>query len=949
MTVRFSWNDQVIEAREGDSIAAALAEAGLTIYGHSRQGRARGPYCGMGACQDCLVMVDGLRGFRACMTDIEDGMRVAPQADTEINSSFAESVPPAQEDLDTDLAVIGAGPAGLQAAIIAREGGLSVIVIDERGDSGGQYFKPRGPGYRGKQPPDDQHRRGTALRRRAAASGAVFRTKETVWDARAQDDGFELRANGPETRARIRARAVILATGAIERPAMVPGWTLPGVMAIGAAQTLVRRYGVAPGRRTLVAGHGPLGIQLGAELLRAGAKVAAVADRARLLSIGPLFRMAASAPRLTCDGAGYLFKLLMAGVPVLDGWQVVEVLGNTQAEGAKLRCLKTGNERDIEADAICISDGFAPQTELARLLGVPMQLDAATCAVSPQRDGDGSTAIPGLWIAGDAGGLGGAVLAETQGQMAAAAALRHLSRTAPDLSAAQRRTARARAFQKALWDLFGAPARTAASDETVICRCEEVTAGSVRAAIALGASDPGAVKRATRAGMGRCQGRYCTPPLLRLLVEAGRKQSPESLFAPQSPIRPLQLGQLADEKPEWGGHRESIPSGRPHRRSSAPLSRSRTDLAVIGAGVTGVSAALFAARRGADVVCLDRGRINGEASGGNAGSLHLQLLSWDFGDKAVAGGSPQLQTLPLQKESIALWTDLEESFGADFELRITGGLMVAESEEQIAFLEAKAAAEFRMGISTEVVGADRVREIVPEISHEIVAGAWCAGEGKINPLIATRVLAEEARSAGAEIEEQTPVTALSQEGREYLIETPRGTLTADRVLIAAGGWSAEVAKLLGVQIPVRGAPLQMLVTDAAPPMLPCLIAHADRHLTMKQVDSGNILIGGAWTAVTGQSGLPKVLPESVEGNAWVAVHTVPALACLSVIRSWAAMNIDIDGAPIIGPVPGHPRVTVAATANGYTLGPLMGREAADIALSGRTRQDIAAFSMDRFH
>ena len=154
--------------------------------------------------------------------------------------------------------------------------------------------------------------------------------------------------------------------------------------------------------------------------------------------------------------------------------------------------------------------------------------------------------------------------------------------------------------------------------------------------------------------------------------------------------------------------------------------------------------------------------------------------------------------------------------------------------------------------------------------------------------------------------------------------------------------------MLGARLPIRGAPLQMIVTDPAPPILPCLLAHADRHLTMKQTDAGTILIGGAWTAATGPSGQPQVLPRSLEGNLWVASHTIPALANLSAVRSWAAMNIDIDGAPLLGPVPGHPGVTVAATANGYTLGPLMGREAARIALTGRIRKDIAPFGMDRF-
>jgi hypothetical protein len=277
------------------------------------------------------------------------------------------------------------------------------------------------------------------------------------------------------------------------------------------------------------------------------------------------------------------------------------------------------------------------------------------------------------------------------------------------------RLRRARAFQSALWTLFDAPSRTLPEDKTILCRCEEVTAGAARAAIAAGAQDPGMLKRATRIGMGRCQGRTCLPVALRLLEEAGHATAPEALFAPQVPARPVPLGALRLEKPEWGGHRESAPGARPGRPPEAPLGRDRADLVIIGGGVTGVSAALFAARAGASVVCLDRGRINGEASGGNAGSLHLQLLSWDFGGKAVGDGSLQLRTLPLQQESIALWSALERQLDADFEMAVTGGLMVAENPDQIAFLEAKAEAEARVGIATEVIGAKRVRQIVPEI------------------------------------------------------------------------------------------------------------------------------------------------------------------------------------------------------------------------------------------
>jgi glycine/D-amino acid oxidase-like deaminating enzyme/bacterioferritin-associated ferredoxin len=951
MPLGFHWNGQLIEARSGDSIAAALTKAGILTFGTSRTGRKRGLFCGMGACQECLVTIDGNRSQRACMTEVRTNMRVEPQSDALPSALTACPIPPKTKTTDVDLAIIGAGPAGLNAALVAVEGGVSVCVIDERSETGGQYYKPRSTGYRGMTPGDAQHREGEKLRRRGRESGAIFRTGETVWFARAAENGteFELRTHGSDGQTRITARAVILASGAMERSPMIPGWTRPGVMSIGAAQTLVRRYGVAPGARVLVAGNGPLGLQLAVEMRRIGVDVVAVAERGRPRPSVALARAALTAPSLVRDGLVYRMRLLRDRVPVMTGWEAIEILGADTVAGARLRCIADGAVRDIEADTICIGDGFAPQSELARLLGVPIRLDPNTYVPLPEREANGRTQVSGLWIAGDAGGLGGAQLAEVQGRLAATEVLRHLGRDAVDVAADQRSAARARKFQSALWYLYDAPSRAAPGDTTILCRCEEVTAAQVRNAIADGANDPGAIKRATRLGMGRCQGRYCLPAVLGMLAEAGHPPVPEAIFAPQIPARPVPVAALSLEKPEWGGHVESSPSARPGRTARALLGENTTDLVIIGAGITGISAALYAARTGADVICLDRGAINGEASGGNAGSLHLQLLSWDFGGKAVSGGSPQLLTLPLQQESIALWSSLESELGADFEMKVTGGLMVAEDNAQIAFLEAKVAAEASVGINSEVIGPDRIRAMIPAISDSIVAGAWCAGEGKINPLAATAALARAARAEGARIEEMTSVTGIQSARDGYTIVTSHGAIQAKRILIAAGGWSAEIARLLGTDLPVRGAPLQMVITDPAPPLLPCLIAHADRHLTMKQTDAGTILIGGAWTAAIGSTGQPLVLPQSLEGNLWAASRTVPAIGNLSTIRSWAAMNIDIDGAPLIGPLPGFPGVTVAATANGYTLGPLMGRESATFALTGRTRADFSPFSTDRFN
>ncbi len=947
----FQFDGQACHAAPGDSIAAALAVAGHSTLGWRRNGTPRGVFCGMGVCHDCLVTVDGQRGARACMTTVRPGMMVEREDEIQLSTTTAPPSAVLPEAAEAEIVIIGSGPAGLSAALHAATAGASVLVVDEREAPGGQYFKPRSQGYRGAHPPDRQHRRGDALRARAMAAGARFVFGQTLWFARRAGDGFELRSLGASSGLTLRARAVILAAGAYERPAMVPGWTLPGVMTIGAAQTFARRYGVAPGTRVLIAGHGPLGLQLAGELAALGGDVVSLAERARPRPGLAMLSALATAPRTVAEGAAYRVAALRAKIPVLAGWELSEVTGNSQAEGAVLREIATGRTRRVDADIVAAGDGFAPQLELARLLGVPVAAgDPAVGQIRPVRDPDGRTPVDGVWIAGDAGGLGGAEIALSQGDLSAAGALEYLGRTNPlDRAATRARLGRAQRFQRALWSMYRAPDRPAPDGATMLCRCESVTAERARAAIASGATDPALLKRQTRVGMGRCQGRYCLPQVLRLLHQAGHPVSPEALFAPQIPARPVPLGALALEKPEWAGHRESTPAVRPARPLEAPLAVASVDLVVIGGGVTGISAALYAARAGASVVCLDRGRVNGEASGGNAGSLHLQLLSWDFGGKAVGDGSLQLRTLPLQQESIALWKELETELSADFEMAVTGGLMVAENPEQIAFLEAKAQAEARVGVRTDVIDAARVREIVPAISDAIVAAAWCPGEGKINPLAATPPLAQAARAAGAVIEEFAAVSAIQRDGAGYVVTTRRGQVRAPRILIAAGGWSTQVAAMLGTQLPIRGAPLQMVVTAPGPQLVPCLLAHADRHLTMKQTASGSVLIGGAWPAITGPSGQTEILPESLEGNLWVAARTVPQIGSFQVIRSWAAMNIDIDGAPLIGPVPGLEGVTIAATANGYTLGPLMGREAAAAALSGRVRQDIKAFSLARFN
>jgi len=498
--------------------------------------------------------------------------------------------------------------------------------------------------------------------------------------------------------------------------------------------------------------------------------------------------------------------------------------------------------------------------------------------------------------------------------------------------------------------MFAAPGLGCADADadTQICRCEAVTLATLRRTIAeKGVQDVATLKRLTRAGMGRCQGRYCAP-LLHGLVAGALPSSEADFLAPQAPLRPVPLASLAVEKPEWGGHRRALLPDRP-APGGKPLPVAEAEIVVIGAGIVGLSTALFLARAGCEVVVLERGKPNALASGGNAGSLHAQLLSFDHGDRAEMGGGPAARTLRLQAESIDLWQRLEHDLGADFEIKMTGGLMVAESERDLLFLKAKTEVERRHGIDCDMIGASELRRLEPALDERLIGAAFCRGEGKINPLIATQGILDAALVLGARLFGDTEVRAIHAQPSGYSVETQRGTIRARRVVNAAGAFAGRIGAMLGLKLPVHGAPLQMIVTEAASPVVAGLIAHADRHLTLKQAANGNMIIGGGWTAgLDPVHGHPRPLRESIEGNLWVAQNVLPLLRKLHVLRSWAAMNINIDGAPIIGEAPGLPGFFNAVTSNGYTLGPIMGLTTAELMIDGRAERNITPFLVERF-
>ncbi|MBK3734135.1 FAD-dependent oxidoreductase [Azospirillum brasilense] len=969
--IEITYDGERIPALAGETVAAALAAHGVAAYRHTRDGGRRGLYCGMGACFECLVTVDGKASQRACLTKVAEGqvVRSQPPAGTAADP-LAPLVPPPQgaapEERTPDLLVLGAGPAGLAAAEAAARRGAEVVVLDERPQSGGQYFKPLAPSHRADRPTDRQFRAGRALVDAARLAGATIVQEATVWGAHAPDEVVAVVA-GRETV--FRPRQLVIASGAYERPAPFAGWTLPGVMTTGAGQTLARAYRVAPGRRVVIAGNGPLNLQLACELVEGGVTVAAVLESAPRPSPAQwraLWTAVRSAPGLIGDGARYLLRLRRAGVPVLWSHGVVAAEGVERLEGVRYAPLgadgapRLAEAVSVPADALCLGYGFIPSTEIARALGCAHRLvDRHLGYLATETAEDGATSLPGVFAVGDGVDLGGSKVAQARGTLAGIAAAAQLGFADTDPEQGRRARTdlrRAEGFQAALWSIYQAPPPRldAVPDEAMLCRCEEVTFGQVRAEIAAGHDSLAALKRNTRLGMGRCQGRYCAATAALLLEQAtGRRRAAEQYLAPRLPAKPTPAGAFAFEKPEWGGHQRAITPNLARPLEDGPLPDQEAEILIVGGGVVGACLAYYLTQAGRDVLVVERGDTNLQASGANAGSLHVQLLSFDFGAKAEAGGGPAAATLALGPRSIALWRDLERACGVDFELAVTGGLMVADSPAGMDFLRAKAALERRYGVENAIIDAAELRRLAPALSHDLVGAEYAPQEGKINPLRATYAVLEQARRQGARFLRGVNVTGIAAapavEGGGWRVETPRCRIRAKRIINASGPWARETGRLVGIDVPVHSAPLQMIVTEPAPKLVSQLVAHADRHLSLKQAVTGGLIIGGAWTAVFDPARrFNTVSRSSIEGNLWVARHVLPQIAGLHVVRAWAAMNINIDGAPIIGPVPGLPGFFNTVTSNGYTLAPVVARMTADLLLDGRTDIDPTPFLLDRF-
>ena len=925
ITLRF--NGQPIAALAGETVAASLSAAGITTFRATLSGQPRGLYCGIGACFDCLVTIDGRIGRRACMEKAIDGMQVestpaaiAPLADPPSGTDAAERV--------CDLLVVGAGPAGLSAGIAAAEAGASVIVLDERDRPGGLFHKVLAPSHFDPTP-DLQFAEGAALTQRALRAGVETLQDAIVWGAFSPT---EIAAVVAGTAVTFRPRRLILASGAHERPTPLPGWTLPGVMTTGALQSLARAQRVSPAARVLIAGTGPLNLQLACELLAGGIEIAAVVEttpRPGLAAVPHAAAMLASSPALALQGLRYISTLRRAGVPLLWGSRLLALEGTGRVESARVQTPR--GERRIATPLVALNLGFQPETGLARALGAAHRyVPTGLGHLATITDERGRTSLPEVFAIGDGASLGGSRIALAMGRIAGHAAAGDLGLPTPT----EPRTAlsRHRRFQAALWSLFPPPDPDPIADTTIVCRCEEVTAGRLRGEIAAGLTSLPALKKATRAGMGRCQGRFCAATIAGLCPNA---PTADAFAFPRVPIKPVPAAALMFEAPEFEAPLLQNPIFQPPGpHPNLPNETRSADILVIGAGVVGLATAYYLAADGADVLIADRDEAGLAASTANAGSLHVQLIPYDYdpGNTPEDGG-PAAHTLPLGLQSVGLWQEIAALSGESLGIDTQGGLVLAEDEQTFEHLRGKVALERRYGIETHLIGANELRTRAPHLAPGLAGAVFCPAEGRIDPLRGTLALSRLAQSHGARLLKGAEILAISRSGPAWEVTTTRGIIRAGKIINCAGPWGAAIAAMVGLTLPVTGTVQQVIVTEPAPRLVDHLVACAGRHLSLKQQDSGGLLIGGGWFgSYDAADGRTRNLRQNLQGNLWVAGKVLPALKNLAILRAWTGINLAIDRAPLMGEaVPGFIN---ALTANGYTLGPVVGRLTAEHVLRG---------------
>lgn len=454
-----------------------------------------------------------------------------------------------------DCAIIGAGPAGLAAAVAARRHGLAVAVFDEQDEPGGQIYRSIETVARARRGRLDifgsDYSAGLPLVEQFRTSGAHYRPLTAVWRIDADGTVYFADQDGAGS---LEARAVVIATGAIERPVPIPGWTLPGVLSCGGAQVLLKSADAVPTGRVFLAGSGPLLFLYAWQLLRAGVRLTGILEST---PIGNYVRAVAHLPQASLAYA-YLAKglrmtrdLRRAGIPVWRGVTGLRATGESRLASIEFQC--RGRAHNEAADTLLLHEGVVPNVNLTFSLGCDKVWDPSQRCFRPALSEWGETSLPNIFVAGDSAGIGGAKVAEHSGTLCSTTIAERLGRiTAAEASRIASEVRRSRTkhlrIRPFLDTLYRPTQATVAPRDpaTIACRCEEVTVGEIRALVKQGCIGPNQMKAFVRCGMGPCQGRLCGLTVVELIAEVrGVPVSEVGYYRLRSPVKPVTVGELA--------------------------------------------------------------------------------------------------------------------------------------------------------------------------------------------------------------------------------------------------------------------------------------------------------------------------------------------------------------------------------------------------------------------
>lgn len=452
-----------------------------------------------------------------------------------------------------DVLIVGAGPAGLSAAVELGDREVSFLVVDDQPAPGGQIFRAVE-----RADPSDTKRLGSAYSKGAGLVAAFRKSTSTAqyWPNSTlmnltSDGQADILAEGGAL-LRVRAKAIVLATGAYERPVPVPGWTLPGVLTVGAAQIMAKQARMVPAGRTVIVGDGPLVWLLAWQYLNLEAKPVAILLPELCRRNVQLFRSAFEflTTRYFRDGLKYLVGARRSGIEVIKT-KAMRILGADRAEAVEA-VLVSGQTRRWDAETVLLHDGILPNVQVSGAAGCDLVWSMKQQSWRPRTDEWGCTSRSGVFVVGDGAGIAGADAAVCSGRICAFEVLRSIGKmtmkerddAARDWLQKRRTWLRGRAFIDALYP--SADFAENASADTVVCRCESVPAQRIGDVLEACPERQAHLKFVTRCGMGPCQGRMCAASVVGLLQSRTGRQayhmgSPSHRF----PVKPLPLRALA--------------------------------------------------------------------------------------------------------------------------------------------------------------------------------------------------------------------------------------------------------------------------------------------------------------------------------------------------------------------------------------------------------------------